>query len=160
MNEEEQLTEDNFFETDELYKIAALVNETISSVVYHYWVNKSHGQRFEVLDWITLNFNSGNHMWLTAGEESDGIKLLEADIPALKNKLESEFKGVVTLESKDVSGHKIWKPVLGKPITPSLIQVGDKALNDTLVLKFEGADSIEISLGIEGLEVEFFEEDI
>jgi len=158
--QEEELNRDNFFTADELYQIAALVNETIASVDYHYWVNKAHGQRFEVLDWITFNFHSGNQMWLTAGEESDGIKLMKGDIPHLKDKLENEFKGVVTLESKEVSGHKVWKDTLGKAITPSLIYVKENALNDSLVLKFEGADSVEISLGIEGLEVEFYDDEM
>ena len=158
--QEEELNESNFFTADELYKIAALVNEGISSVEYHYWVNKAHEQRFEVLDWITLHFESGNTMWLTAGEESDGIKLIEGDIPSLKSRLESEFRGVVTLESKEVSGHKVWKDALGKAITPSLIYVKENALNDSLVLKFEGADSVEISLGIEGLEVEFYDDEV
>lgn len=154
-----EFTEENFFTTEELYKIAALVNETISSVEYHYWVNVSHNQRFEVLDWITIHFTSGNNMWLTAGEESDGIKLIEADIAVLGKKLQEEFKGVVQLETKDVSNHKFWKDAIGKPITPSLIHHQDKALNDSLVLKFDGADDIEITLGIEGLEVDFFDED-
>lgn len=155
----EEFKEENFFTADELYKIAALVNETISSVDYHYWVNVSHDQRFEVLDWITIHFISGNNLWLTAGEESNGIKLMEADIPALGKKLEKEFKGVVKLESKDVSNHKMWKETLGKAITPSLVHHEDRALNDSLVLKFEGADDLEIFLGIEGLEVDYYEEE-
>jgi hypothetical protein len=156
---DDSLTEANFFTADELYKIAALVNESIASVTYHFWVNTAQGQRFEVLDWITLHFQSGNSMWLTAGEDSDGIKLLEADFPSLKAKLEEEFKGVVTYESKDVSNHKLWKDVLGKAITPSLIHHEERALNDSLVLHFEGSeDSLEIFLGIEGLEVDYYEE--
>ncbi|MEX1189523.1 MAG: hypothetical protein WED33_09715 [Bacteroidia bacterium] len=156
---EEKFTEADFFTADEMYKIASLVNETISSVEYHYWVNKSHDQRFEVLDWITIHFHSGNNLWLTAGEDSDGIKLMEADIPALDKKLHEEFKGIVTLESKDVSNHKIWKETIGKAITPSLIHHENRALNDTIALKFEGADDVEIYLGIEGLEVDYYEED-
>jgi hypothetical protein len=34
-----------------------------------------------------------------------------------------------------------------------------RVINDSLVLKFEDADSVEIFLGIEGLEVDFFDED-
>jgi hypothetical protein len=157
-NEELEPEESNYFSPDELYKIAELVNETIARVEYHYWVNTAQGQRFEVLDWITLHFTSGNTMWLTGGENSDGIHLMEADIPSLAAKLEAEFKGVVTLETKDVSGHKLWKDLLGKAITPSLIHHKNKALNDSLVLKFEGEDSLEILLGIEGLEVELYED--
>jgi hypothetical protein len=156
---QEEFTEADFFTADEMYKIASLVNETIASVEYHYWVNNSHGQRFEVLDWITIHFQSGANIWLTAGENSDGIRLIEADIPALGKKLHEEFKGIVVLESKDVTSHKLWKETIGKPITPSLIHHENKALNDSIALKFEGADDLEIFLGIEGLEVDYYEED-
>jgi len=155
----DSLTEANFFTTDEVYKLAALVNESLGSVSYHFWVNTAQGQRFEVLDWISLHFVSGHSMWLTAGEETDGIKLIEADFPSLKKRLEEEFKGAVTLESKDVSGHKFWEGAIGKAITPSLIHHEDRVLNDSIALHFEGSeDSIEIFLGIEGLEVDYFEE--
>jgi hypothetical protein len=155
----DSLTEANFFTTDEVYKLAALVNESLESVSYHFWVNTAQGQRFEVLDWISLHFVSGHSMWLTAGEETDGIKLIEADFPSLKKRLEEEFKGAVTLESKDVSGHKFWEGAIGKAITPSLIHHEDRVLNDSIALHFEGSeDSIEIFLGIEGLEVDYFEE--
>lgn len=156
---QDSLTEANFFTTDEVYKLAALVNETLASVTYHYWVNTAQGQRFEVLDWITLHFESGNNLWLTAGEETDGIKLIEADFPSMQKRLEEEFKGAVTLESKDVSGHKLWKDAIGKAITPSLVHHEERVLNDSIAFHFEGSeDSLEIFLGIEGLEVDYFEE--
>jgi hypothetical protein len=159
MAEHDELTEENFFSTDDVYKIAALVNENLAGVVYHYWVNKASGTPFEVLDWITLAFKSGNSITFTAGLETDGIRVDEPDFTAERTKLEAEFEGKVTIESRDVSKHKMWKSAIGQDITPSLMRFEGRVINDSLVLKFEDADSVEIFLGIEGLEVDFFDED-
>ena len=159
MEEEEELTERDFFTTDEVYQITALVNEELAGVVYHYWINTASGQRFEVLDWITLVFKSGERMTFTAGLETDGIKIAEPDFEAERKRLEEEFKGTVTIESKDASKSKFWKETIGKSITPSLLKHEGRVLNDSLVLKFEDDNSVEIFLGLEGLEVDFFDEE-
>lgn len=158
-NHEQELSEANFFSPDELYAIAALVNEQLAGVVYHYWVNKASESPFEVLDYITLAFRSGHSVTFTAGEESDGLKLADPDFNAIRTKLEEEFKGKVTIESRDVSKHKFWKAAIGREITPSLMRYEGRVLNDSLVLKFPDSDPIEIFLGLEGMEVDYFDED-
>jgi hypothetical protein len=159
MAEHDELTEENFFSTDDVYKIAALVNENLAGVVYHYWINNANSPAFEVLDYITLAFKSGNSITLTAGLETDGIRVDEPDFAAERAKLEADFEGKVTIESRDVSQHKFWKSAIGQDITPSLMRFESRVINDSLVLKFEDADAVEIFLGIEGLEVDFFDED-
>jgi hypothetical protein len=150
---------DDLFSAEEVYKLLALVNETISGVHYHFWVNKSQGQHFEVLDWIELQFSSGNKLFLTAGIETDGIKLGAPDFDLIRANLRDEFKGVVTLESRNVSAHEIWSENLAKAITPSLFKHEKGMLNDSIVLKFENGSDIEIRLGLDGLEVGYFEGD-
>jgi len=157
--EEEYPGNDDLFSTDEVYQLLALVNETLSGINYHFWVNKAQGQNFEVLDWIELQFESGHKMFLTAGVETDGIKLGEPDFELIRSNLRDEFKGVVTLESRNVSSHKIWAENLGKPIIPSLVKHEKGMINDSIVLKFEEGDDVEITLGLEGLEVDYFEGD-
>jgi hypothetical protein len=150
--------EADFFTTDEVYQLTALVNELLTGVTYHFWVNTSNDQHFEVLDWLTLSFVSGNSITLTAGLETDGIKVVQPDFEAERKQLLDEFKGLVTIESRDASNQEIWAESLGKPITPSFLKYEGKALNDSMVLKFEGADDVEIYLGLEGLEIDYFEE--
>jgi len=150
--------ESDFFLTDELYQLTELVNETLAGVIYHYWVNTSNEQPFEVLDWITLAFDSRRTITLTAGLETDGIKLVKPDFDAEGKRLNEEFKGLVTIENRNVSNHEIWKDALGKAITPSFLKFEGRALNDSFVLRFEDADDVEISLGLEGMEVDYYEE--
>jgi hypothetical protein len=156
---EEELTENDFFTVAEVYQITELVNETLKDVVYHFWVNKAKEHTFEVLDWIELRCSSGKNIMFTAGLESDGIKIVDVNIQDEKTKLEKEFKGLVTVVSKSAAKHKLWADCLGKTITPSFVKHDGRALNDSFVLKFEGAHDIEIYLGLEGMEVEYFEED-
>lgn len=160
MAEEHELPgEGDFFTTEEVYQIAALVNEKLAGVTYHYWVNKASSEVFEVLDWITLHFESGNSVTLTGGLDSDGIKLVNPDFKAEQQRLEKEFEGKVTIESRNASKHKLWKECIGQELTPSLVKFEGKVLNDSLVLKFPDADAVIIFLGLEGLEVDYYEDD-
>lgn len=160
MAEEHELPgEGDFFTTEEVYQIAALVNEKLAGVTYHYWVNKVSSEVFEVLDWITLHFESGNSVTLTGGLDSDGIKLVNPDFKAEQQRLEKEFEGKVTIESRNASKYKLWKECIGQELTPSLVKFEGKVLNDSLVLKFPDADAVIIFLGLEGLEVDYYEDD-
>jgi hypothetical protein len=155
----QELTDANFFTVAEVYQLTEMVNETLASVSYHYWVNRAQGQLFEVLDWITFHFDSGRSLSITAGPDSDGIKVSEPNIEAEGKRLEEEFKGVVTVETRNASKMHYWIDAIGKSITPSFIKHDGKVLNDSLVLKFEGAEPVEIFLGLEGLEVDDFDEE-
>ena len=155
----QELTDANFFTVAEVYQLTEMVNETLASVSYHYWVNRAQGQLFEVLDWITFHFESGQSLSITAGPDSDGIKVSEPNIEAERKRLEEEFKGVVTIETRNASKIRFWKDAIGKSITPSFIKHEGKVLNDSIVLKFEGAEPVEIFLGLEGLEVDDFDEE-
>jgi hypothetical protein len=155
----QELTDANFFTVAEVYQLTEMVNETLASVSYHYWVNRAQGQLFEVLDWITFHFESGRSLSITAGPDSDGIKVSEPNIDAERKRLEEEFKGVVTIESRNASKIRFWKDAIGKSITPSFIKHEGKVLNDSIVLKFEEAEPVEIFLGLEGLEVDDFDEE-
>lgn len=155
----QELTDANFFTVAEVYQLTEMVNETLASVSYHYWVNRAQGQLFEVLDWITFHFDSGRSLSITAGPDSDGIKVSEPNIEAERKRLEEEFKGVVTIETRNASKIRFWKDAIGKSITPSFIKHEGKVLNDSVVLKFEGAEPVEIFLGLEGLEVDDFDEE-
>ena len=147
----QELTDANFFTVAEVYQLTEMVNETLASVSYHYWVNRAQGQLFEVLDWITFHFDSGRSLSITAGPDSDGIKVSEPNIEAERKRLEEEFKGVVTVETRNASKIRFWKDAIGKSITPSFIKHEGKVLNDSVVLKFEGAEPVEILLGLDGL---------
>lgn len=148
----------DLFSSEDVYKILALVNEVLSEVNYYYWVNKAQSEYFEVLDWIEFKFKSGNHLFLTAGLDSDGIKIAEPDFDLITTNLRDEFKGAVSIDKREATKFKIWKNNIGKDITPSLIKHEKGILNDQIVLKFLGGDDIIIFLGIEGLEVDYFHE--
>jgi hypothetical protein len=155
----EEQAEASYFSAGELYAIAALVNEKIEKVTYYYWINKASNEVFEVLDWIRLDFESGNTITFTGGLDSDGIKIVAPDFEQERLRLEEEFSGKVSIESRDASGYKIWKESIGKEITPSVIKIGENVMSDSLGLKFNGTDALVIFLGLEGLEVDYLEDD-
>lgn len=158
MNEFE-LNENDFFTAEEVYLIMELVNEKIKQVIYHYWINNASNHKLEILDYIEFQFASGNKMFFSSGEESDGIKPFRAyDMDAKNDLLKDLHNNLIYIEQKNVSKHDIWKKCLGKDISPSFIKHDKKHLNDSLVLNFKDAHAVEIYLGLEGMEVDYFSE--
>jgi len=156
---EENLNDSDFFTADEIYKILELVNEKINEVYYHYWVNSAPKDKLEILDYIELRFQSGKKLILSSDSDGDGIKPLDDFDPEKKNEsLQELHKGLISISTKNMSKSALWKDCLNKSITPSLLQHDKKHLNDNLVFHFENSDSLEIFLGLEGLEVDVYEE--
>lgn len=156
--ENHQLNENDFFTPEEVYLIMEVVNEKLKAVFYHYWVNKASKEKLEILDYIELQFESGRKLILASDEESEGIRpLRDFDFEGKSDLLKSQYNGIIYMERRDMSHSALWKDTLGKDMTPSFLQHEKKHLNDNLVFHFEGADSVEIFLGLEGLEVEVFE---
>jgi hypothetical protein len=157
--DENLISENDFFTPEEVYLIMEVVNEKLKNVIYHYWVNKASKEKLEILDCIEMQFESGKKLVLASGEESDGITpLRDINFDQKNELLNAQHAGLIYMESKNVTQTTLWADVLGKDITPSFLQHDKKQLNDNLVFHFDGADSIEIFLGLEGLEVDVFEE--
>jgi len=152
---EDYLNEQDFFTAEEVYLIMQVVNERLAGVHYHYWINKASQESLEILDFIEFKFESGNTLILATDQESDGIKPHKSlDLEAENERLKKELNGLIYLSSKDMSKTALWKSCLKKDIAPSFLQHDGKHLNDNLVLHFEGGKSIEIYLGLEGLEAD------
>ncbi|MFN4123891.1 MAG: hypothetical protein ACK4GL_11375 [Flavobacteriales bacterium] len=157
--ENHQLNENDFFTPEEVYLIMEVVNEKLKAVYYHYWVNNASKEKLEILDYIEFQFESGRKLILASDDESEGIRPLpDYDFDAKSELLKSQHAGIIYMERKDMSKSALWKDALGRDITPSFLQHEKQHLNDNLVFHFEGSDSLEIFLGLEGLEVEVFEE--
>lgn len=157
---EEQEEASPYFTAEEVNTIKTLAHHPIEQVLYHYWVNNSKNDSFKVLDYIQLVKDDKSSIFITISEETDNLGVSDAfDVEKMKQHLLEEFKGDIVWEIKDVSHTKIWKPNIGKAITLSLLRNESNTLNDSIGLKFEGADDLEIYPSVlDGLEVDYLGE--
>lgn len=160
MNHDEEEEASPYFTPIEVNIIKTLAHHPIQQVLYHYWVNNSKDDSFKVLDYIQLVKDDKTSIFITISDDTDNLGVTESfDVEQMKQHLLEEFKGDIVWEIKDVSHTKIWKPNIGKTITLSLIRKDSNTLNDSIGMKFEEADELEIYPSVlDGLEVDYMNE--
>ncbi|MEH0155886.1 hypothetical protein V6R21_17200 [Limibacter armeniacum] len=155
-----------FFSEKEIKVLQSITGSTISHVLYHVWTNVSKpSEIFESLDWLELRFEDQSRIILTAGEESDGIKIAEINMVDEIERVKEQFGGQIEIRSYLMNEMEIWKPAIGNPIREvSFHQVRkEKVMNDEITLKFEGEEDHQLMISLsseEGLLVELHEDDI
>lgn len=160
---------ERFFSEKEIAAISGLKDETLEYVIYHVWTNVAkQGEMYECLDWLELRFKGMSRIFLTAGEESDGIKVINFDLAEKKKEVAEQFGGQIEIRSYIMNEMELWKPAINLPIEEvKLHQIKETVLNDEIILKFDTKDTEteedehQILIGLahdEGLTVELHED--
>jgi hypothetical protein len=154
------------FTFEELKKLSALEGKKIADVIYHKWINKADpSQAYEFIDKLQIGFSDGSNIVLTAGEESDGLRILE-EYNVTKDilMLEEQFEGKITIRSFRANKSEHFKDVMELPISSvQLSKDGDQYLADAIVFEFDkGSGPLERRLVAlspeEGIIVDYFED--
>lgn len=141
------------FSEDELYALNSREGKRLTRVDYIIWQNlTTKGDGYQALDWVELTFEDGDKMALTAGEESDGLKLRELNFGLEQTRVQQQFNGQVKLERENVSTGSVWKRTIGNRLTSvGLLEGPDERIqNNQLQLDFEGV-RIRFELNEEGM---------
>ena len=151
------------FTKDEVATLQALAGVAINDVIYHIWSNTSNEQEeFQCLDWLELRFDDKTRLTFTAGEESDGIKIVSFDPVEERKKLLEQFDGKIDIKSFRVVRMEIWAEILNQKISNvKLTKIKEDFYpNDEMILVFENENQIKICISHEdGLVVEEFEDE-
>ncbi len=143
------------FTDDELFRLNELEGKVLSRATYVIWKNLTQkGDDFQALDWVKLDFEDGDQVVFTAGEESDGLRVTALDLGLEQTRIQQQFGGQVALEETDVSTGSVWGSAIGKKLTSvGLLEGPDKKVqNNQLQLDFEGK-VIRFELNAEGMVV-------
>ncbi|PWJ40180.1 hypothetical protein [Sediminitomix flava] len=155
----------------EIYKaLKNLKGASLEQVVYHVWTNTANKKEmFECLDWMEIRFTDKSRITLTAGEESDGIKVVSLDLVKERKEVIDKFNGQIDILSYDMNDSKLWEPIISKEILDVKFNTNrnGEAFDDELYLHFEVKNEegetepyiVLITLSHEeGLIAEFYEE--
>lgn len=141
------------FSDEELMVLHSKEGKRLASVDYIIWQNQSaKGDGYQALDWVELQFEDGDRIAFTAGEESDGLRIAPLDFPAEQLKIQQQFSGQVILEREPVSNGKVWNKAIGTPLSAvGLLEGPDGNIqNNQLQLDFNGI-KIRFELHEEGM---------
>ncbi|KXX67200.1 hypothetical protein [Flammeovirga sp. SJP92] len=151
------------FQASEINTLKGLAGAKINDVIYHVWSNiAKDDEEYQCLDWLELRFEDKTRLTFTAGEESDGIKIVIFDIIEERKKLLEQFQGKIDIKSFRVIKMDLWADVLHETITEVKLSKikEDFYLNDEMILVFENENQLKIRLSEEdGLKVEVFEDE-
>lgn len=133
-------------------------NQTLREVHHTQWVNKTNpADIFEFTFAVTLVFDNGR-LTLSADEDNMAILPGDADFERKRYELLHAFNGRIDLRDDAMNGSALWAPAINETLhSIELVKEDDLYRSDSMLLNF-GKEQIVISLGLEGLTVEPYEE--
>lgn len=143
------------FTDQELFRLNALEGRTLTRVMYTVWHNIAQkGGDYQALDWVELIFEDGESVGLTAGDESDGLRITDLHFGLEQTKIQQQFNGQVMLDRSDVSTGQVWSPAIGNQLTSVGLLEGpdEKIQNNQLQFDFAGVKML-FELSEEGMAV-------
>ena len=141
------------FTDEELFHLNSKEGKRLAAVDYIIWQNMTaKGDGYQALDWVELQFDDGDRIAFTAGEESDGLRITELNFALEQTKVQQQFAGQVSLVRESVSNGQVWKRAIGNRLTSVGLLEGpdEKIQNNQLQLDFEGI-RIRFELNEEGM---------
>ncbi len=139
-------------------KIKNIEGKKIRKVVYYQWKNLASDDDFKSLDWLEINLQDETKIVFHYGVDDDGIELVDFDFEVELNKIETQFKGQVTLIRENATLDTHWFPILDTEIRNiEFSQIKGNNSNNQIILEFTDDHQIEISTKEEGMGVEFYE---
>lgn len=151
------------FQISEINTLKGLTGTKINDVIYHVWSNiAKDDEEYQCLDWLELRFEDKTRLTFTAGEESNGIKIVIFDVVEERKKLLKQFEGKIDIKSFRVVKMDIWADILHSTISKIKLSKikEDFYLNDEMILVFENENQLKIRISEEdGLKVEVYEDE-
>lgn len=150
-----------FFSLDDLKRLKNIERKKITTVTYFVWINKiAENNPYVFIDKLKLEFNDGNEIILSAGEESDHLYFDDNfDFMSESENLKNEFEGKIILKEHSASNDKFWIDIIGKEImNVQLSKDGDYYLADALIFDFGDEKRLIAISPEEGLIIDFHEE--
>lgn len=158
----EENKNNKYFSFEHLQLLNALEGKILSDVIYFVWINRIQQQSPLIfIDKLQLKFEDKSFITLSAGEESDGLRIIENFDPAQEAlRLDEQFSGKILLKPHNAKKDRFWEEVTGRPIWyVQLSKENDQYLSDAIVLDFGKEKRLIAVSPEEGIIIDFYEED-
>lgn len=150
------------FRMEELEQFQSFESQILVDINYYLWLNQAESEDAVPLRFlyaIELLFDSNESLMLSSGEDTEAIRLINAESLVTTAKQLQELHGKVLIQRVSAVAQPIWQGAAGKMLEAIHLSRNEAGLyhNDAVLLDF-GSKRILLSLSqTEGLELAEYE---
>ena len=150
-----------YFSPLALKSFVAAEGKEIKSVICYLWHNAiNKNEIVELIDNIEFAFNDNSRLNVSNNADNTGLDVIDFNFEGEKKEIEIEYGGKIKLFAVNASPTKMWEDVIGKKlIAVQLTKENDNYLCDSILLNFGEERRIVSASPLDGLVIDFYEED-
>lgn len=149
------------FTLEELQVLQSFEGQALAAVNYYLWLNLAEGEDlpYRFLYFLELIFENGDSLLLSSGEDSEAIRVSDAETLVNTARQLQELHGKVTIQRVSAGALPLWEPALGKTLAAIRLSKNEEGFyyNDSLLLDFDTLAILVRLSGKEGLEVGIYD---
>jgi hypothetical protein len=153
----DNLTPPNCFSQAEITALTAFEGQILTGVNYYLWLDLEAGNgAYRFLYALELLFASGETLLLSAGEDTEAIRVISAETLIQTAKKLHELHGQPTIQRLIRDGQGVWAAATGQTLRSIQLARSEEGLflNDALMLSFDTTSIVvELPDAGEGLEI-------
>jgi hypothetical protein len=151
----------NYFSHEALARLVAAQGRTVEKIVCHLWQNTINKEAtVEIIDNLELHFTDKQKLTISCNDVGDSLDVIAFDYKKTAVDLEKEFQGKIRLYAVNASTTKMWEEVIGqKLLAVKIVKEGEYHKAGSLLLEFEKEKRIVSISPLDGLVIDYYEED-
>ena len=132
--------------------------KTVICYLWHNAINKN--EIVELIDNIEFAFSDNSRLNVSNNADNTGLDVIDFNFESEKKEIENEYGGKIKLYAVNASPTKMWEDVIGKKLNAiQLTKENDNYLCDSILLNFGEEKRIVSASPLDGLVIDFYEED-
>lgn len=154
-------TEKAYFDPDSLKKLIASEGKEVKAILCYLWQNSiNKNDVVELIDVFEVLFTDNSRLSVCSNPDGNGLEAVNYDYVAAKKEMEVEHGDKIKILGVNASPTKMWKDVIGKKlVSVQLTKEEGNYLSDSVVFNFGEERRIVSISPLDGLIIDFYEED-
>jgi len=149
-----------FFNEQELLTLSSFEASSLKEVYCYLWMNNISKPSVEMLIAAELVTNKGN-LFISIHDTDEALEINKFDYQMICRQLKDEFGNKIKLFRIPASDTGMWKDCSGKKLLHvKLTRQDNQYLSDSMILQFEDEMRIIKASPLDGLIIDFYEDDI
>lgn len=145
------------FRLEELEQLQSFENQVLGEVNYYFWMNQAELEAtpYRFLFFLELLFDDGRSLLLTSGEDSEAIRVSDAQELVKTAEVLRTLHGKIVIQRVAAASFPLWLGIQGKTLAAVRLSKNEQELyaNDALLLDFSEQKILVRLSPREGLEV-------
>lgn len=151
----------DYFSNEALARFVSAQGKKVEKIICHLWQNTIDANgAIEIIDNVELHFTDKQKLTIACNQNGDGLDAIDFDYKKTAIELHKEFEGKIKLFAVDASTTKMWTEVIGLTLeSVRIIKEGDYHKAGSVLLVFGGEKRIISISPLDGLIIDYYEED-